>query len=899
MSAKPTSSVSISPDNRSTCYFSGRKICKAGDPRISYYMRSEWTDGFQRRFVHVGKGHLNFSEVRYMKLMRHKDLTKATKAVTMSPAEVKFNDAVWEAKDMLDAYKNIIPAMEEALKKNDYYIPKKRPDLVTHLFADALLNGRGAKCPACSNRSLLYWGEEYECCGYISAVTPCPYKTKDALKREKFTLPVDCAEIEDIAELKKSALVEEEGHPDGPGFDPRVPSEDEDDDDVPPNMELKGMTFKLIGTFSTPRKELEATIAEHGGAVSNKSAEITHIIAGEKEIAKPKTKRTKAYKQAAATGVPIMKEEFITDLCGRSGPGLKLRQRKHHKKYRVDGKPGDKIPPVKAILEKEKKDEGGDDDDDDDDDENPRKRAKGPKRPPITPGSQLLQVDQFARMKDANIYVDDDNLAYNVMLNKADISTGVNKFYIIQLIQQGAGFVMFCRWGRVGDNSGIMSGYNYWGRGKPSYMSRRFKSVDKATQGFAEKFEKQTGWPWADVDNFQHQPGRYNMVELEGQMSVEDAQAKVEEATKTAKSASKQPGSVPKDLTSKLAPEVQDFVKLIFDKDMMRRSMADANIDLSKMPLGSLSQRQMKQILDILNGTRTVLDEKHKSTLLLDATNRFYTAIPHQFPTFRAPPVISTMEMLKRKLDLMEQLLEIQHANKLIKEGEEEVGVNRVDANYSKLKCDLQPVDQSSDEMEMLRKYVRNTHAKTHSQYKLEVESAFKVKKEGEEDKYKPFAEYDNRRLLWHGSRLTNWVGILSQGLRIAPPEAPVTGYVRVYFASMVSKSANYCFPSRSDSTGVLLLCEVALGDMYERLHSEYTAAESCQAAGKDSTWGIGKTTPDPKETIELDDGVSVPLGKGVSNPKAKGGALLYDEFIVYNTAQIKMRYVIKMKFKY
>ena len=45
------------------------------------------------------------------------------------------------------------------------------------------------------------------------------------------------------------------------------------------------------------------------------------------------------------------------------------------------------------------------------------------------------------------------------------------------------------------------------------------------------------------------------------------------------------------------------------------------------------------------------------------------------------------------------------------------------------------------------------------------------------------------RMLLWHGSRLTNWVGILSKGLRIAPPEAPVTGYMfgkGVYFADMV-----------------------------------------------------------------------------------------------------------------
>ena len=32
--------------------------------------------------------------------------------------------------------------------------------------------------------------------------------------------------------------------------------------------------------------------------------------------------------------------------------------------------------------------------------------------------------------------------------------------------------------------------------------------------------------------------------------------------------------------------------------------------------------------------------------------------------------------------------------------------------------------------------------------------------------------------LLWHGSRITNMAGILGQGLRIAPPEAPVTGYM-------------------------------------------------------------------------------------------------------------------------
>ena len=38
--------------------------------------------------------------------------------------------------------------------------------------------------------------------------------------------------------------------------------------------------------------------------------------------------------------------------------------------------------------------------------------------------------------------------------------------------------------------------------------------------------------------------------------------------------------------------------------------------------------------------------------------------------------------------------------------------------------------------------------------------------------------------------------------MRIAPPEAPVTGYMfgkGVYFADMVSKSANYCCTNKSD----------------------------------------------------------------------------------------------------
>lgn len=82
--------------------------------------------------------------------------------------------------------------------------------------------------------------------------------------------------------------------------------------------------------------------------------------------------------------------------------------------------------------------------------------------------------------------------------------------------------------------------------------------------------------------------------------------------------------------------------------------------------------------------------------------------------------------------------------------------------------------------------------------------------------------------LLWHGSRLSNWASILSQGLRIAPEEAPSAGYMfgkGVYFADSSSKSANYCFPSLTQSEGVLLLSEVALGKTNDLYEADYEAS--------------------------------------------------------------------------
>ncbi len=175
---------------------------------------------------------------------------------------------------------------------------------------------------------------------------------------------------------------------------------------------------------------------------------------------------------------------------------------------------------------------------------------------------------------------------------------------------------------------------------------------------------------------------------------------------------------------------------------------------------------------------------------------------------------------------------------------------------------------------------------------KLSVQDAFKVDREGEDKRFR--TDIGNDTLLWHGSRLTNFAGILSQGLRIAPPEAPVSGYMfgkGVYFADMVSKSANYCSAGSSNYTGLLLLCKVALGNPRKLYHADFNA--SSLPKGAHCTFGVGQTIPSDTVTFRK---MKVPLGKGGPSNEL-GCSLMYNEFIVYDVTQIKIEYLIRCKF--
>lgn len=116
---------------------------------------------------------------------------------------------------------------------------------------------------------------------------------------------------------------------------------------------------------------------------------------------------------------------------------------------------------------------------------------------------------------------------------------------------------------------------------------------------------------------------------------------------------------------------------------------------------------------------------------------------------------------------MLDSLMELEVAYNLMKVKDEDKGKEKemhpLDLQYSKLKTQISVLDRESEEFGHLQAYVKNTHAETHQQYSLDIVEVFKVERHDEKKRHKVLDKWKNRHLLWHGSRVTNYPGILSQ----------------------------------------------------------------------------------------------------------------------------------------
>jgi len=472
---------------------------------------------------------------------------------------------------------------------------------------------------------------------------------------------------------------------------------------------------------------------------------------------------------------------------------------------------------------------------------------------------------------------------YNAMLNQTNIGANNNKFYVIQLLEKGGKYYVWNRWGRVGETG-------------QSALKGPF-ALPAAEKEFGAKFKDKSSNAWDDRKNFKPKAGKYALIEID---TDADAKSKAETEQKLADLAKAKPAAAvvaaPQFAPSALSPEVQNFVKLIFDKNMFTSAMASYEIDVRKMPLGQLTKGQVQKGFDALDLVEQALTAGNNAALM-QHTSTFYTVIPHDFGR-RKPPVISTPETLQKKRDMLNVLADIEVALGMEKKAEApkpvgELLPNPLDAQYDKLNATLDLVDPKSEEFAFIKKYLEATKDKNHY-YKPEILDVFRLDRKGEAARYAAHDDYAERKLFWHGTNVAVVAAICGTGLRIMPHSGGRVGK-GIYFASENGKSIQYIGPA--GNIAVMFLAEVALG----KEHTITRDDSSLKAAPKGYGCIVarGHTEPDPKDDIVWTfEGrkVVVPQGVPIKQPQYAKSSFTHSEYLVYQESQVRLRYALKLK---
>ena len=467
-------------------------------------------------------------------------------------------------------------------------------------------------------------------------------------------------------------------------------------------------------------------------------------------------------------------------------------------------------------------------------------------------------IDKHANIQGTIVIYND--IIYSCTLNQTDIKTNKNKFYIMQLIDINNGCKLFIRYGRVGEIGTILID-NY--------------SKEAGIIKFESQFKSKTGNKWNT--EFIKREGKYFLSEISYEIKKDEI----------ARNIKVQP-------VCNLDERLQNFLKLISDKNMMNQMLIQFDIDTNKMPLGKISSSQLEKAGDILKQINNILiSNANNIDEIEELSSLYYTYVPNSVGRKKLP-IINNIEMISKYNEIIEELQNMVVAVKVSENID--LNIDPLTSLYNELNTEIIPIDKESQIYKYISNSVSTTHGSTHYE-KINILDIFSLGRQTEIENYLSFTKnMDNKYFLFHGTRLSNYCSILKKGLILNPEilGVPIAGKMfgnGCYFANCITKSLGYTSYNSSFNIGAIFICEVALGRQHKLIYSDHTLCEKkIKELNYDSTHGIGIYTPN----YIIIDNIKIPVGPMIKSEKRY--ELMYDEFIVYNTNQFVLRYIILFK---
>ena len=322
---------------------------------------------------------------------------------------------------------------------------------------------------------------------------------------------------------------------------------------------------------------------------------------------------------------------------------------------------------------------------------------------------------------------------------------------------------------------------------------------------------------------------------------------------------------------------MQELVRYIYDEatNALTSSVA-AKITANgiETPLGVLTLGQIEKGEKYLMELYDQFQKKKKNRSEMERlTGEFYTAIPHRIGRTRAAvdtAVIDSLEVFEQKqniLQLMKDMLQVNGDG----EGGNVLFNAQIDQEYEALGCQIEAIDAANPKFGELKEYVEKSQVKTNN---VRVQNIYTLKRKGEWDAFT--RKIDNQRILFHGSRIQNWVGILSRGI-LLPKIVVSLGVNRtdagwlgngIYFGDAICTSTFYATPGRR-KTKLIGLTRVALMARRRNTRKSPTACRG-PPDGYDSCHGVRNTSKTPSQFAD-------------------------DEYVVYQMEQQRLEYLVEV----
>lgn len=469
-------------------------------------------------------------------------------------------------------------------------------------------------------------------------------------------------------------------------------------------------------------------------------------------------------------------------------------------------------------------------------------------------------------------FPDDFEIAKKAVLQVTDIKNNNNKYYGLELHaakQQGKdAFRVFTHYGRTDDlerdpNAGAKE-------------SRYFDSLGMAQAEYDRIYREKTGKS-KGYKEVSLASSKIGSQKARGQSS-----GHVDEKTiakmKGDDAAPQAPKPEPK--KSALPLGVQELVKYIYAEAtnaLTTTVAAKITANGIETPLGVLTVGQVEKGEQILSEIYDLFKSgKGTRGKYEDLSGEFYSAIPHRIGRTReaiAAAVIDELGEINAKqetLQLMKDMLAVngEKGSVLFDDG----SALKVDDQYQALGCTIARIDDDTPGWKEWADHVLESQVKSKN---IKVLSIYSVKRHGEWDAFD--MKVGGERMLFHGSRIKNWVGILSRGI-LMPKIVVSMGVNRtdagwlgngIYFGDASCTSAFYTTPGTTKKTRFMAIARVGLGKMKE--FTKITYGLEGPPAGYDSC-------------------------HGVRNQKGAPSQFEDDEYVIYRQNQQRIEYLVEFK---